>query len=212
MFPNLTARTASTAQSAGSISALSLLSVLSILSALSTHPLAAQQPGTDQVSAILESGPDVGTRAPDFSLPWADKDSLGSADLWFSLSGQQGKVVVLIFYPRDFTKSPTEMLTRIAQDSIVGGGRTVVAGVSSDSQATHQRFAASLALPFRLLADSNHTVAKRYGAFDPSGSDRRVVYVIDRKGKVAYQDLQFVVTDPKEYTRLQAAVKAALKS
>ncbi|HUL68685.1 MAG TPA: redoxin domain-containing protein [Gemmatimonadales bacterium] len=209
MFPNPTARTASTARSAGSGSALSALTALTALSLLSA-PLRAQQTG--QPEAILASGPDVGTRAPDFSLPWADKDSLGAPDLWFSLSGQKGQVVVLIFYPRDFTNSPSEMLTRIAQDSVLGGGRAVVVGISSDSLTTHQRFAASLGLPFRLLGDSNYTVAKRWGAFDRSGSDRRVVYVIDRKGRVAYQDLQFVVSDPKEYTSLQAAVKRALKS
>ncbi len=193
------------------LSAVSALSALTAFTVLST-PLAAQQTG-DQPTAILTAGPEVGTRAPDFSLPWADRDSIGAGDLWFSLSGQRGQVVVLAFYPRDFTKTPTEMLTRFSQDfpTLFGEGVVVVA-ISSDSLATHQRFAASLALPFRLLADSNHTVAKRYGAFDPSGSDRWLVYVIDRKGKVAYQDLQFVAKDPKEYSRLQSAVKAASKS
>ena len=162
-----------------------------------------------QPTAILADGPREGDRSPDFSLPWATKDTTGGA-AWFSLSGQRGKIVVVAFYPKDFTPGCTaEMKTFTEQYADLFGEDVVVVGISADSLETHQRFARSLNLPFRLLSDPDQKVARKFGSADRNGYNRRTVYVIDRTGRVSYADVRFGALDPKAYTRLKAAIQAA---
>src|SRR5918911_1113340 len=122
---------------------------------------AQSKPGT--VKAVLETGPDVGQRAPDFSLPWANRDGVGPVESPYQLASDRGKTVVVAFYPRDFTKGCTAEMRSFAEqyDSLFGRNVVVVA-ISSDSVSTHQRFAQSLKLPFRLLSDPDQRVSKQY--------------------------------------------------
>ena len=130
------------------------------LAAAPAAPLAAQATGTPppapagvgEPTAGFVSGPLMGDRAPDFSLPWASVDGPGGAQ-WWSLTGQRGKVVVLAFYPKDFTSGCTaEMQTFRDQYSTMFGDGVEVVGISADSVETHVRFAQSLGLPVRLLS------------------------------------------------------------
>jgi peroxiredoxin Q/BCP len=183
--------------------------VLSSLIVLPVARAAAQDSTVGPPTAILVDGPREGDRAPDFSLPWASKDSTGGA-FWFGLSAQRGKVVVLAFYPRDFTPGCTaEMKTLTEQYADLFGGDVVVVGISADSLGTHQRFASSLNLPFRLLSDPDQKVSRKYGSADRNGYNRRTVYVIDPTGRVSYTDLRFGALDPKAYSRLKSAVRTA---
>jgi peroxiredoxin Q/BCP len=173
--------------------------------------LAAQDSAVGRPAAVLVSGPREGDRAPDFSLPWASRDTAGG-DPWFSLSAQRGRVVVLAFYPKDFTSGCTaQMKTFTEQYADLFGDQVVVVGISADSLATHQRFAQSLGLPFRLLSDVDQHISRKYGSADRDGFNRRTVYVVDRKGQVAYTDLRFGALDPKAYASLKAAVQDARK-
>ncbi|HXW97554.1 MAG TPA: peroxiredoxin [Gemmatimonadales bacterium] len=160
-------------------------------------------------AAILVSGPREGQRAPDFSLPWASKDTAGALP-WFSLTANRGKVVVLAFYPKDFTQGCTAEMKTFAEkyDDLFGDG-VVVVGINADSLPTHQRFAQSLVLPFHLLSDMDQSISRKYGSADQGGYNRRTVYVIDRAGTVAYTDLRFGALDPKAYSRLKEAVQEA---
>jgi peroxiredoxin Q/BCP len=183
--------------------------VLSIVPfAINPAPVAAQDT-LGPPTAILADGPREGDRSFDFSLPWASKDTTGGAN-WFSLSGHRGKIVVLAFFPRDFTPGCTaQMKTFTEQYGDLFGEHGVVVGISADSLVTHQRFAQSLALPFRLLSDPDQRVSRKYGSADRNGYNRRTVYVIDKTGRVSYTDLRFGALDPKAYARLKAAVQAA---
>ena len=185
-----------------------------VLTVFGAPRLPAQTSGKDSTvgppTAVLVSGPDVGRRAPSFRLPWANKDGVGPADQPYDLSLDRGKTVVLAFFPRDFTSGCTaEMRTFAEQYDSLFGPDVVVVGISTDSLATHTRFAASLNLPFRLLSDPAQDVAKRYAANDKSGYLRRVVYVIGPDGKVSYRNMRFNALDPKHYADLGAAVRRA---
>lgn len=170
--------------------------------------LAAQSP-YDRPTAVVATGPQVGQRAPDFSLPWSSREVTGG-DPWFSLSAHRGRVVVLAFYPRDFTSGCTaEMKTFADQYAELFGEGVVVAGISTDSLTTHRRFAEELGLPFQLLSDPDQAVARKYGSADANGNNRRTVYVVGKDGKVTYSDRRFGALDPKSYERLKEAVKAA---
>lgn len=183
-----------------------------VLSVITVPRLQAQTSSKDSTlgppTAVMVSGPEVGRRAPLFRLPWANKDGLGPADEPYDLSLDRGRTVVLAFFPRDFTSGCTAEMQTFAEqyDSLFGPDVTVV-GISTDSLATHTRFAASLNLPFRLLSDPQQQVAGRYAAKDRSGYMRRVVYVIGPDGKIRYRNMRFNALDPKHYADLAAAVR-----
>lgn len=169
----------------------------------------AQKDTTKNVTAVLVGGPDVGKRAPDFSLPWANRDGVGAIESPYQLASDRGRTVVVAFYPRDFTKGCTAQLRTFGEqyDSLFGPDVTLV-GISTDSVTTHSRFAASLGLPFRLLSDPEQRVSKQYASKDSGGYNRRTVYVIGPDGRVKYRNMKFNALDPKAYTELRDAVRA----
>lgn len=178
------------------------------LLAAGAAPVSAQaQQGTP--TAVLVSGPEPGAKAPDFRLPWATKDSIGSVADDFVLKNARGKTVVIAFYPADFTSGCTAELKAFTEryDELFGEGVEVV-GVSNDSLETHRRFAESLGLPFKLLSDPSQRVARMYGSKGDT-RPRRTIYVIDSTGTVTYRDLRFGALDPRSYDALKKAVQEA---
>lgn len=179
-----------------------------LVTLLSAGAIAAQTQGPP--TAVLVSGPDVGELAPEFSLPWATQDSTGPADAPFQLGHYRGKVVVLAFYPRDFTSGCTaEMRVFADQYETMFGEGVELVGISVDSLTTHVGFARSLKLPFKLLSDPTQAVARKYGSQGAGGTMRRTVYVLDREGKVVYRNLRFGALDQSSYDELKAAIRDA---
>jgi peroxiredoxin Q/BCP len=184
------------------------LAVASLLLALPLAGLAAQAADAN-LTAVLDGGPREGAKAPEFSLPWATKDTVGTADSPYELWRDRGKTVVLAFYPANFTKGCTaELQTFADQYDTLFGSDVVVLGVSSDSLKSHKRFAASLDLPFRLLSDPDLKVARKY-ASNGDGRAKRTVFVIGPDGRIKYRNLTFNALDPKDYSALGSAVQAA---
>jgi peroxiredoxin Q/BCP len=192
-----------------SMRAFSLLSLFAGLSIATVPIAAAQNKKPENVTAVLLGGPDVGRRAPDFSLPWANKDGIGPIEAPYQLAGDRGKTVVVAFYPRDFTNGCTAQMRTFAEqyDSLFGPD-VVVVGISADSIETHKRFAASLNLPFRLLSDPDQRVSKQYASKDKGGYNRRTVYVVGPDGKVKFRNMRFNALDPNDYAELRQAIKA----
>jgi peroxiredoxin Q/BCP len=169
---------------------------------------AVAQNSSGKVRAILQGGPDVGQRAPDFSLPWANRDGVGPIESPYQLASDRGKTVVVAFYPRDFTKGCTaEMRTFAEQYDSLFGPDVVLVAISTDSVETHGRFAKSLGLQFRLLSDPEQRVSKQYASKDPEGYNRRTVYVVGPDGRVKFRNLRFNALDPKDYSELRQAIR-----
>lgn len=131
--------------------------------------------------------PQVGGRAPAFSLPAVPggKVRLGQ------FRGE--KHVVLYFYPRDNTPGCTQEACDF-RDSMAALNRqdTVVLGVSTDSVASHAKFAEKFALPFPLLSDEDHQVCEKYGVWVEKKNYgktymgiQRATFLIDKQGKIA---------------------------
>lgn len=105
------------------------------------------------------SEPDVGTKAPDFTLP---RDGGGSV----SLSGQSGKKVVLYFYPKDNTEGCTiEAVDFTALAGAFEKAGAVVIGMSPDSVRKHDNFVAKHALGVILASDEDKTTLEAYGVW-----------------------------------------------
>jgi len=123
----------------------------------------------------------IGDKAPDFSL----LDEHGRP---VSLKDQLGKnVVVLYFYPKDFTSGcTTEACSFRDNYKPYREKGAVVIGVSLDSVESHKKFSEKYALPFTILSDNRKEVAKAYGVLGTGGlMAKRVTFIIDKDGTIA---------------------------
>jgi peroxiredoxin len=139
--------------------------------------------------SILE----VGTRAPEFSLP-------STPDQRVSLSDFRGKLVVLAFYPADWSPVCGDQMA--LYNEMLGEFRKQKAqllGVSVDGVWCHAAFASDRKLHFPLLADfePKGAVAKSYGAYrEADGVSERALFVIDGEGVVRWSYLSPIGVNP----------------
>ena len=100
-----------------------------------------------------------GRKAPSFTLPDADGQSVSLADF-------KGQDVVVYFYPRDDTPGCTKEACgfRDHWKELQKAG-VVVLGVSADSGESHKKFVAKYRLPFTLLTDRDRKVMTAWGAY-----------------------------------------------
>ena len=127
-----------------------------------------------------------GQKAPAFTLTADDGSKVRLADL-------AGSPVVLYFYPKDDTPGCTKeacAFRDLKKDLQKHGAK--VFGVSADDVASHVKFRDKFKLNFPLLADIDHAVAEKYGAWREknmygkvSMGIQRSTYLIDAAGKVA---------------------------
>ncbi|MDE6928751.1 MAG: peroxiredoxin [Muribaculaceae bacterium] len=82
------------------------------------------------------------------------------------LSDYPGKKIALYFYPKDNTPGCTAEACslRDGYESLLAAGYQVI-GVSVDSAASHQKFAAKHNLPFPLIADTDHRLVEEMGVW-----------------------------------------------
>jgi peroxiredoxin Q/BCP len=126
----------------------------------------------------------VGQKAPEFDVVSSKGSPLRLSDF----AGK--KNVVLYFYPADFTMICTKEACGFRDIyADLETKDTEVIGVSVDSDASHEKFAAEHRVPFELVSDRNRELAKAYGATsvlrDILGKTARITYVIDKAGRIA---------------------------
>lgn len=134
------------------------------------------------MSEFLEPG----AKAPAFTLASDRGDKVKLSDL-------AGSPVVLYFYPKDdtpgCTKEACNFRDRLGEITKLGAK---VFGVSPDDVASHGKFRDKYTLNFPLLADPEHKIADKYGAWreknmygKKSMGIQRCTYLIGADGKVA---------------------------
>jgi peroxiredoxin Q/BCP len=132
--------------------------------------------------------PNVGDKAPDFSLPANDGKT-------YALSQYKGKThVVLVFYPGDDTPTCTKQLC----DYRDGWGRfqqfdATILGVSTNKMDAHKDFAEKYNFPFPLLEDKDLSMCKSYGVMMFGGLIKvtnRAVFIIDKEGVIRYKHVE----------------------
>jgi peroxiredoxin Q/BCP len=150
-----------------------------------------------------------GAVAPDFTAVAHDGSTV-------RLSAIKGRPVVLYFYPKDDTPGCTvEACGFRDAHAKLGRHKAVVLGVSPDSARSHVKFRSKFKLPFTLLADENHDVAVRYGAWREKSlygktymGVARSTFVIDAAGRIAKA---FTAVRPEVHAAEVLAAVAALK-
>jgi peroxiredoxin Q/BCP len=129
----------------------------------------------------------VGAKAPDFSLPTGTGETL-------TLKGLKGKTVVLYFYPKDNTSGCTREACDF-RDKIrtIERKKATVIGVSTDSVASHKKFADKYTLPFPLVSDETKELVTKYGVWKEKSmygrkymGIERTTFVIDGKGVITH--------------------------
>ena len=102
---------------------------------------------------------EVGTLAPDFTLPDKDGNPV-------TLSSFRGRKVVVYFYPRDNTPGCTRKACAFAKAyDAFAQKNVVVIGISKDSVASHQKFAQKYELPFILVSDPELQAIQGFGVW-----------------------------------------------
>ena len=124
-------------------------------------------------------------KALNFNLPSTNQKT-------FSLKENQGKYVILYFYPKDDTPGCT--IETIDFNKLLPKFKKLnceVYGISKDSLKSHDKFRDKYKIKFDLLADEDLNVLKKYKVWGKKkfmGREFmgiiRSTYLIDKKGKI----------------------------
>jgi thioredoxin-dependent peroxiredoxin len=149
------------------------------------------------------AGNAVGSLAHHFELKDSNNQTWG-------LSDHRGKVVALVFYPKDetpvCTKQMCSMRDRWADYQSTGAE---VVAISVGTVESHKQFAEHHGLPQRLLADDGGAVTRLYDVKSLLGGSQRAVIVIDPKGVIRYRRSVLPIFRPGDDEVIEAIRKAA---
>jgi len=145
--------------------------------------------GPEKATQLLEPG----TKSPDFALHITPDQRLSLTDL-------AGRPVVLAFYPADWSPVCGDQMS-LYNEALPEFEKydAQVLGMSVDGVWCHDAFAKYNHLHFPLLADfePKGAVAKQYKAYrEHDGFCERALFVIDRKGIIAWSYLSPVAVNP----------------
>ena len=108
-------------------------------------------------------------KVPDFSLP-------ASGGKPWKLSALSGRNVVIYFYPRDNTSGCTQegidFRDLYAQ---FRKAKTEVVGVSTDTLASHEKFASKYEFPFQLLSDESQKACQLFDVIKEKSMQRVLI-------------------------------------
>ncbi len=129
----------------------------------------------------------VGAQVPDFTV----SDHKGNS---ITLSDYKGQKVAVFFYPKASTPGCTaEACDLRDHHSALKAAGYAILGVSADTIAAQEKFAAKYELPFPLLADVDKTVINIFGVWGPKkfmGKEyegiHRTTFLLDEQGVVAH--------------------------
>jgi peroxiredoxin len=145
--------------------------------------------------------PDVGDRAPDFTLP------SNRGPITLSKTLQQG-AVLLVFYPGDDTPVCTKQLCNYRDNLDVFRNLGVqVIAINPQSEESHRKFADKHHFPFPVVADASKQVCREYGALNFLGMAKRALILIGRDGTIKWRRTDFPI-----FHQTAADVQAAVSS
>jgi peroxiredoxin len=152
---------------------------------------------------------DVGSRAPDFTLPNQDRQPV-------RLSEQLGDgPVVLAFFPGAFSSVCTKELCTFRDQlgPLNHLAKAKVFGISVDTFFALKAFATGERLQFPLLSDFNKVAIRDYDVVNPDMIGlkeiaKRAVFVIDRSGTIRYKEVLDDARNEPNYDQLNGALAA----
>jgi len=124
-----------------------------------------------------------GQKAPDFSGQDQNEKTI-------SLNDFKGSKVILFFYPRDNTPGCTAEACNLQDNLDYWNNKGFrIIGISPDTVASHEKFAAKFGFKFTLIADPEKEILELYGVYGPKkmyGRETigvyRTTFIIDEEG------------------------------
>ena len=145
---------------------------------------------------------DVGTQAPDFTLPNQDREAV-------TLSEQlKNGPVVLAFFPAAFSSvCQTEMCKLRDSAGALNKVNATVLGISTDTFFALKAWGDENKLNFPLLSDYNKEVIGKYGVANPDmiglkNIAKRSVFVIDSDGIVRHREVLDDARNEPDYDKI----------
>ncbi|WP_160713658.1 redoxin domain-containing protein [Chitinophaga solisilvae] len=132
-----------------------------------------------------------GDKAPDFTLS-------ATPDRTVTLSSQQGKKIILAFYPADWSPVCSDQMALYNETlRLFEKHNAVIFGISVDGVWCHQAFSKDRHLHFDLLADfePKGAVSDLYGVYK-DGVSQRALFVIDETGTIQWSYLSPIGENP----------------
>ncbi len=145
----------------------------------------------------------VGDRAPDFAAETQHSTAV-------RLSDYKGRRVALYFYPKDNTPGCTKQACSLRDHAAILEAQGIaVLGVSGDSVASHQRFAAEHHLPFPLLADTDKKIMTAYGVWGEKKMYGRTFMGVKRTTFLINEDgvIHHIIRRPKVAVHAEEVLK-----
>jgi peroxiredoxin Q/BCP len=176
------------------------------------------------LSDARAAGPAVGDKAPAFEA----RDDSGK--VWKSEDHVGKKVLVVYFFPADFTGGCTKQACGYRDDMAALSDKGVeVVGVSGDKVETHEKFKKEHKLPFTLLSDEKGELATKLGipakveaatakvkvdgkdvSIERGATIQRWTVVIGKDGKIAYKEaVKDAAGDAKKILEVVQKLKGA---
>lgn len=130
----------------------------------------------------------IGKKAPDFSLPATDGETIHLRDL-------KGQPVIVYFYPKDDTPGCTAQACdfRDSFNALKKSGIAVI-GISKDSVKAHEKFTEKYDLNFPLASDETGKTLEAYGVWVEKSmygkkymGIERSTFLIDHEGNLAQE-------------------------
>jgi len=155
---------------------------------------------------MSDSSPQVGSKAPDFTLPSSSKGDISLGQVLGT-----GPVIIL-FYPSDWgMMCAVEMSTFRDMYKDFEEIGAVFLPISTNSVYSHRAWAEHLRLPFPLLSDFDGRIAKSYGVLCGEegylkGRSNRAVFVVDKEGQVRFT---WIAEDPSFEPKYDAVLAIA---
>ena len=153
----------------------------------------------------------VGKKAPDFVLEGVQNNEI--TDFQFEGEGLRGTWRILFFYPRSFTGVCESEIKGFAKEyeRFKKLGFELFA-ISTDSSFVHRAWLQKDIpdVKFPLLADTRHDISVAYGVLADNGAALRATFIIDPKGIVVHESVNFfpVGRSTEEIYRLACAFKS----
>ncbi len=148
----------------------------------------------------------INDTAPDFKLFNTEKKEI-------SLSDCKGKNVVILFFPLAFTGTCTTELCHMRDDiANYNSLNAVILGISIDSLFVLGKFKEAQNLNFDLLSDFNKVASNAYGClydefiFTMKGVSKRSAFVVDKNGKIQYEEILEKATEQPNYENIKACL------
>jgi peroxiredoxin len=150
---------------------------------------------------------EVGSKAPDFTLPDQDRQPV-------TLSTKLGRPVILAFFPGAFSSVCTRELCTM-RDTLarLNTAADQVYGISVDTFFVLKAFQAAERLTFPLLSDFNKDVIRAFGVFNDDmiglkGIAKRAVFVLDGQGVIRHREVLEDARNEPNYDRMFATFEA----